>query len=214
MHLMPKAAHDALPIVLGRELDLLEGLAFRLEMQRLVLRDRSDRWLPRACCEIEVSLDQLRWAELIRAVHVGNLARELGLAAAPDLQRLIAAVGEPWKEIFEDHRRAFLDVTGEIRRLAWRNRAGLADRARDRLAPDGAGPELRVVGVAVDLRSAGVDTRLGTARTEPGRGRGGDGRREDDGSESDAHLLDIVCAIAASSLERVISPSLSDFLAG
>jgi hypothetical protein len=176
MHLMPKAAHDALPTVLGRELDLLEGLAFRLEMQRLVLRGHSDRWLPRACREVEASLAQLRWAELIRAVHVGTLARELDLEAAPDLRTLIAAVGEPWKEIFEGHRQAFLDVTGEVRRLARRNLIALTARGPRHPAPDAAGADLRT----------------------------GD----------DGHLLDIVCAIAASSLQRVVSPSLADFLAG
>jgi FlgN protein len=186
MHHLPKAAHDALPTVLERELDLLEGLAFRLEMQRLVLRDRNDRWLPRSCREVELAVDQLRWAELIRAVHVSNLARELELDDAPDLRALIAAVAEPWKEIFEDHRRAFLEVTGEVRRLAGRNRSGLAERGR------------RPVLVAPDAGGCDIS----------------DGRNGDGAGRGEHLLLDIVCTIAASSLERVISPSLADFLAG
>jgi hypothetical protein len=112
--------------VLWRERELLDGLAFSLEMQRLVLVPGDNRWLPRACREVELALDRLRPAQLARGASVDKLARWLDLEPAPNLREIIEAVAEPWKEIFAAHRRAFLDLTAEVVRLAEHNRVGLA----------------------------------------------------------------------------------------
>jgi hypothetical protein len=128
-----RAAYNEVSTVLWRERDLLDGLAFRLEMQALVLMPGRDRWLLRACREIEISLSALRSAERIRVEHVENLAKELGLGPSPSLRMIISAVAEPWKEIFGGHRDAFLEVTGEVRRLAAHNRRRLGE-TRERVS--------------------------------------------------------------------------------
>ena len=112
--------------VLWRERELLDGLAFSLEMQRLVLLPGDNRWLPRACQEVELALDRLRPAQMARGASVDKLALLLDLAPAPNLREIIEAVAEPWKEIFAAHRRAFLELTGEVVRLAEHNRVWLA----------------------------------------------------------------------------------------
>jgi hypothetical protein len=180
MDLLPKAAYDSVSAVLGRELDLLDGLTFGLEMQRVVLCAGNDRWLPRACREVERSLDELRQADLVRAIHVSNLALDIGLGSGPSLRDITDAVGEPWKGIFAGQHHAFVVTVGEVRRLAWHNRTRLTERGRS------AGRALRLV-----------------SPLEPAGGNG-----------EDELLLDVVCAIATSSLQRVISPCLADFLAG
>jgi hypothetical protein len=127
---MPSASRSAcnqVSAVLWRERDLLDKLAFTLEVQRVMLVPGHDRWLPRACREVELSLLRLRSVELERAVRVDALAGELGLRPAPSLGQVAEAVVEPWAEIFTRHRLAFLETTGEIARLARANRLELED---------------------------------------------------------------------------------------
>jgi hypothetical protein len=141
--------------VLWRERELLDGLAFSLEMQRLVLVPGDNRWLPRACREVELALDRLRPAQFARVASVDKLARWLDLEPAPTLRGIIDAVAEPWKEIFAAHRRAFLELTGEVVRLAEHNRVWLAQNRPAYLAasecitaasPSGVGrPDVRTV---------------------------------------------------------------------
>jgi hypothetical protein len=116
--------------VLWRERELLDGLAFRLEMLRLVLADDDRRWLARASRELDSELDALRSAELVRAVRIEILAAELGLPTAPSLLEVAAACSEPWTEIFLQHRRALLDAAAEAVRLAGGNRRLLGDGLR------------------------------------------------------------------------------------
>jgi hypothetical protein len=120
------SACSELSNVLWRERDLLDGLAFTLEIQRLVLRSGDDRWLPRACRAVEGTLERLRSTDLIRAVQVEALAAHLDLAPASSLRVLAEAVEDPWTEIFRNHREALLDGTAEVVRLAAANRASLA----------------------------------------------------------------------------------------
>jgi hypothetical protein len=111
--------------VLWWERDLLDGLTFTLEVQRLVLLPGRDRWLARASRGVEESLDRLRQAELVRAVRVARLALELDLDPSPSLRVVVAALNEPWNEVFAGHLQALREATGEVRRLADHNRLQL-----------------------------------------------------------------------------------------
>ena len=122
--------------VLWRERQLLELLVFKLEEEQLLLNAGKARWVNHASREVEIVLDQLRAAELLRAVKVEGAAIELGLPSYPGLRSLSQAAPEPWSSIFARHRQAFLELTSEVRDLSERNRHLLAkgrDAAREAL---------------------------------------------------------------------------------
>ena len=64
--------------VLWRERQLLELLVFKLEEEQLLLNAGKARWVNHASREVEIVLDQLRAAELLRAVKVEAAAEEPG----------------------------------------------------------------------------------------------------------------------------------------
>ncbi len=122
--------------VLWRERQLLELLVFKLEEEQLLLAAGKARWVNHASREVEIVLEQLRSAELLRSVRVEAAAGHLGLESYPGLRSLAQASPEPWSSIFSRHRQAFLELTGEVRDLSEQNRHLLAkgrDAAREAL---------------------------------------------------------------------------------
>jgi len=122
--------------ILWRERQLLELLVFKLEEEQLLISAAKVRWVNHASREVELVLEQLRSAELMRAVRVEVAAGQLGLASYPGLRSLALASPEPWSSIFTKHRQAFLELTQEVRELSERNRHLLAkgrDAAREAL---------------------------------------------------------------------------------
>ncbi|MDQ1521353.1 MAG: hypothetical protein QOI55_2426, partial [Actinomycetota bacterium] len=90
--------------------------------------------------EVETVLEELKKAELERAVQVEGTARELGLSTAPSLLELSQLTPTPWDKIFEEHRRALLETAQEIESVARANRDLLArghQAAREALATIG-----------------------------------------------------------------------------
>lgn len=123
--------------VLWKERQLLELLVFKLEEEQLLLTAGKARWVNHASREVEIVLEQLRAAELLRAVKVEAAAEELCLESYPGLRSLSQASPEPWASIFSRHRQAFLELTSEVRELSERNRHLLAkgrDAAREALS--------------------------------------------------------------------------------
>ncbi len=116
--------------VLWTERELLELLLFKLEEEQLVLASGRARWLSHTTREVEMVLDQIRKAELARAVAVDELAAELGLPTGPSLTALSTASPPPWNEMLLDHRRAFMALTDEISELSRTNRELLGTAAR------------------------------------------------------------------------------------
>ena len=108
--------------VLWRERELLEMLLFKLEEEQLLLTAGRTRWLPHATREVEVVLEQIREAELLRATAVDAAAYELGIAPAPSLRALADAAPQPWGDLLHAHREAFLTLTQEISTIAEANR--------------------------------------------------------------------------------------------
>lgn len=111
---------------LWRERELLELLLFKLEEEQLVLASGRSRWLARSTKEVEMVLEEVRRAELLRAVQVDAAASELGLPPGPSLRELAEVADEPWKGLLLDHRQAFLTATAEITAMAESNRELLA----------------------------------------------------------------------------------------
>jgi hypothetical protein len=112
--------------VLWRERNLLELLLFKLEEEQMILTSGRSRWLGHATREVESVLDEIRGAELGRAVEADEVARELGLEPGASLAELADAAPEPWDELLRAHRDAFATLTMEISQLADGNRELLA----------------------------------------------------------------------------------------
>lgn len=116
--------------VLWTERELLELLLFKLEEEQLVLASGRSRWLAHATREVEMVIEQIRSAELSRAVAVDDLAAELGLTPGPSLSALADAAPAPWNEMLRDHQLAFLQLTEEISEMSRSNRELLGAAAR------------------------------------------------------------------------------------
>ena len=119
-----------LSAVLWRERQLLELLLFKLEEEQLVLSTGRSRWLGHATREVEQVLDQIRAAELGRAVEADAAARDFGIAPASGLLALASAAPEPWKDLLTSHRDAFVSLTSQIQDVAQGNRALLTSSHR------------------------------------------------------------------------------------
>ena len=123
--------------ILWKERQLLELLLFKLETEQLILASGKSRFLAPATNEVELVIEQVKQAELERAVEVDVVAAEFGLPANPSLSELAGAVPAPWDRILEEHRKDFLAKTGEILLLAQANKELLSQgqkAARDALA--------------------------------------------------------------------------------
>ncbi|MCU4183720.1 flagellar protein FlgN [Acidiferrimicrobium sp. IK] len=119
-------ALQELSSLLWCERQVLDRLEFKLIAEQLVLRSGQVRWLSRASDEVAAVLDEIRSAELSRAVAFAALARELGVADLPPLRELIDRLNDPWPDIFRAHRRALAAQTAELGRLAEETRSLLA----------------------------------------------------------------------------------------
>lgn len=108
--------------ILWREREMLELLLFKLEEEQLVLAGGRTRWLAHATREVELVLEQIRQAEVLRAAEVEVVAAELKLGTNPSLAHLADSVTEPWGTMLRDHRKAFMALAAEISALAEANR--------------------------------------------------------------------------------------------
>lgn len=111
-----------LSAVLWRERQLLELLLFKLEEEQLVLSTGRSRWLGHATREVEQVLDQIRNAELGRAIEADATAREFGITGGSGLRDLAAAAPAPWNDLLTSHREAFISLTAQIQDVAKGNR--------------------------------------------------------------------------------------------
>jgi hypothetical protein len=107
---------------LWQERNLLELLLFKLEEEQLLLAAGRTRWLARATREVEVVLERIRDAEIMRSMEVEHVAPSLLLPPGASLQQLAESAPAPWDVMFADHRQAFLELTDEITSLANANR--------------------------------------------------------------------------------------------
>jgi hypothetical protein len=105
---------DNLSQVLWREREMLEALAYRLEVERLVLASGRTRWLVNATRDIEDLIDDLRATEVLRAAAADEAAAALGLTPNPSLAALAEAAPDPWRSILADHRDALIALARDI----------------------------------------------------------------------------------------------------
>jgi hypothetical protein len=108
--------------LLWRQREMLEVLLFKLEEEQLLLAAGKSRWIARATHEVEVVLEAIGKAELMRAAEVNAVALDMGLAPDTSLRELADRAPDPWGDILRDHRDKFLEVTASISELAEHNR--------------------------------------------------------------------------------------------
>ncbi len=108
------AGMDNLSQVLWREREMLEALAYRLEVERLVLASGRTRWLVNATRDIEDLIEDLRATEVLRAATADEAAAALGLTPNPSLAALAEAAPDPWSAILRDHREALIGLARDI----------------------------------------------------------------------------------------------------
>lgn len=105
---------DKLSQVLWRERELLELLAYKLDVERMVLGSGKTRWLANATREIEAVLEEMRATEVLRATAADLVAEQMGLAPNPSLAALAERATGPWGAILADHRDAMITLAREI----------------------------------------------------------------------------------------------------
>ena len=109
-----------------------------MSVEQTLLVSRQVRWLARATDEVEVVLQEMRETELMRSVVVDRVAADLGMDAGSSLKDIAATAPQPWNEIFEEHRLAFLALTDEVQTVAAGNKEllGREQRATQQLLDD------------------------------------------------------------------------------
>ncbi len=156
---------EDLSSVLWHERELLETLAYKLEVEQLVLENGRTHWLAAAARDVETVLERIRDFELLRSVEVEAVAEELGLEPNPSLREIAECCDEPWRSIWLDHREAFTTTAARITRLSESNRELLtagyhAAQATLLSLSEGAGTYGSDGAVATDRRASLLDRSL------------------------------------------------------
>lgn len=112
------------------ERQLLELLQLKLETQRLMAQGGSARWLVATNREVELAADELKKAELARAVSAEAVAGAMGLPADVSLLELASVAPQPWDTILLRHREGLIDAAEVVDREAAAADLALAARAR------------------------------------------------------------------------------------
>jgi hypothetical protein len=100
--------------ILWREREALQLLLFKLVEERLILEAGQIMWLPQANEEVEIALERMRAAEVLRAAEVDAIAHDLGIAELPSLAELAQTSPEPWATVFTEHRQALLKLVADV----------------------------------------------------------------------------------------------------
>lgn len=149
-----ESALAAVSSALWRIRELLDLLTFKLEEEQVLLAAGRARWLGRATYEVELVLEEIRHAELRRAVELGAVTDALGLSPEASLREIAEVAPAPWDDVLADHRATLLTATAEISALAEANREMLdssyraVQEALGRFAETPEGPTYTAAGAA------------------------------------------------------------------
>lgn len=106
---------------LWRIQELLELLTYKLEVQHVLIETGRARWMGRSTREIDIVLQEMREAELMRAVDAGPVCEALGLPQDTPLSEIAAAAPVPWNSVLDEHRSALTKATSELSALSRSN---------------------------------------------------------------------------------------------
>lgn len=106
---------------LWRMQELLELLTYKLEVQHVLIESGRSRWMSRSTREIELVLQEMREAELMRAVDAGPVCDVLGLPQDTPLSEIAQAAPPPWDQVLAEHRSSLTRATTELSTLSRAN---------------------------------------------------------------------------------------------
>ncbi len=106
---------------LWRIQELLELLTYKLEVQQVLIEAGRSRWMGRSTREIDLVLQEMREAELMRAVDAGPVCDALGLPADTPLSEIAKAAPPPWDQVLDEHRASLTMTTSELSTLSRSN---------------------------------------------------------------------------------------------
>ena len=113
---------DELSRTLYKQRELIEMLAYRLEVQQLILMSaRADR-LQYALDDVETVMAEIRRVERNRDLIVRKCAQALGLPENTTLTMLRERTPEPWSSTLADHQSALLALVASTESTASSNR--------------------------------------------------------------------------------------------
>lgn len=115
---------------LWRTRELLDVLAYRIEVQRALVETARSSWLARSTRDVDEVIATIRSSELARAVDLVPLTTLLDLPATASLREIAEAVPSPWDQVLAEHRYALAEATGQLTRAALANRELLASSAQ------------------------------------------------------------------------------------
>jgi hypothetical protein len=122
-------AYTTLSSALWRLRETLEHVLFKLFETRLVLRSGESRWVAAASRELDAAMQEVRHAEVLRAVDSVALSDQLGLRADASLRQIASKAPPPWGDIFHEHRATLRALTAEVDAGAEVDLAGVTDLA-------------------------------------------------------------------------------------
>jgi len=100
--------------ILWRERRLMELLAYKLNVKKLVAAAGRPDWSAHAATDVQAVSAELRSVEAERAESAQSIAASLGMHEAPSLAALATAVPAQWGRLLEGHRSALADLLAEI----------------------------------------------------------------------------------------------------
>jgi hypothetical protein len=146
---------EGLADTLWHERHVVEALLYRMTTARLLLAADEHRFVSVVMDEVEQVVAALHTAEEQRVQALARVAAQLGTPTEeltlPELARRAPAA---LRTVFEDHRRAFLDLTTEVEETAAANRQlasgalGRVQRSLDALAGTGPASTCDAAGLA------------------------------------------------------------------
>ena len=101
--------------------ELLQHLAFKLDVQGLLMSTGRNRWVPFAVAEIDAVLAAIDEVERLRSAASRRLTTRLGLAHDIRLTDLIDRIGAPWDGLLAQHRLHLLSLQAEIEEMSRSN---------------------------------------------------------------------------------------------
>lgn len=99
----------------------LEQLLCALDIQQLVLANQRLRWLPMVSENVEQLVDDIRQSEAERIALSRRLGASLGLPPDATLGELADAVGEPYAQMWRQHRLHLIALHAEIDGITQQN---------------------------------------------------------------------------------------------
>ena len=130
LSLMSSAPHvdetlQELTRALWQQRRMLERVRYHLKVQELVLAGDNDWMLTFAINDVEEAIRRVSEIEAARVELTQDLGFALGLGSNPSLQDLVAAAPDPYNEMLDEHRTAFLELASEITSISLNGRAQL-----------------------------------------------------------------------------------------